>query len=230
MTEIKSKVIKSQNLDDALSLEAKLNMSDSAHVDFGFDKKIIHSQDFQLKTEADDVLKKALLDADKIKKRAKQIYLDVEKRVRESEAKGYEDGRQEGLQALTEMALNLQKKNQEVLAKLEKQALELVFEMGRKVIGESFVASNEALLGMIRQALQAVMGNQLVVLVHPLDYQRIQAEQKNLMTALHGSQTLILKPAETVQPNSCLIESEMGTLEANLEKQLLAIKNALGVS
>lgn len=230
MTEIKKKVIKSAQMDEDLSLESKLGLKDSAHYDTSAPKKIIHSQGQESRGQAEEVYKKAIEEADKIKKRAKQIYLDVENRVKEAEKRGFADGREQGLQALTEMALTMQKKNQEIIKQLEVQALELVYEMGRKVIGDCFQASNEALLSMVRQALQASMGNQLMVLVNPQDYQRIQNEQTSLMQALHGSQTLILKAAETVKLHGCVVESEMGTLEADLELQLTAMKKALGVA
>lgn len=227
---MKKKVIKSAKMDEDLSLESKLGLKDSAHYDLSAPQKIIHSQSQPSRGQAEEVFRKATEEADKIKKRAKQIYLDVEKRVKEAEQRGFADGREQGLQALTEMALTMQKKNQEIIKQLEKQALELVYEMGRKIIGECFQTSDEALLSMLRQALQSSMGNQLVLLVNPKDFQRIQSEQTSLVQALHGSQTLILKPAETVKLHGCIVESEMGTLEANLESQLAAIKKALGVS
>lgn len=230
MSGSKKKVIKADQLENELSLEDRLNLKDKVYSEQSFqDAKIISSDKSRSKASADEIIQKAEEEADRIKKHAKKIYLEVEKRVDEASAKGYEDGREEGVQALTDLAIRMQKKNQEIVKSLEKQAVQLVYEIARKVIGDAFVSSEDVLLGMIRQALQSSMGEQLVILVNPEDYQKIQDKQSKLMSVLHGSQTLVLKPAETVKKNSCIIESEMGTLEANLENQLKAIGQALGV-
>lgn len=224
------KILKKENLDDEVSLAARLDMGDYFGAGEDSEKKVLSEIELARIRQRDAVLHKAQEEAVEIRERAKKIYLQVEDRIREAKEQGYADGREEGLASLTELLTTIRQNNIELFAGLEKEALKLVYEIAHKLIGDAFKITEDALLGMIQQALTASMGNALTILVHPDDYERLKTSQARLMANLHGSQVLTLRPAETVKLNSCVIESELGTVEANLDSQLIAIKKVLGLT
>lgn len=224
------KILKKERLDEEVSLASRLEMHEAALSGNGLGAgKVLSAEDLRLNVERRTLIDAAKRDADAIRERAKALYLEVENRIKVAEEKGFKDGREEGLASLTESLVKIRDDNVKLMAGLEKQSVGLVYEIARKIIGEAFQTSEDALVGMIRQALAASLGNTLCVFVNPADYERIKAQQPKIISALHGSQTLSLRPAEAVKPNCCLVESELGTVEANLEMQLKSIAKALGL-
>lgn len=224
------KILKRDRLDEDLSLETKLTLDDIAQTTQSLkNRKVLSQEVVSQKNQTEKILQQAQKEAQDIKEKAKRLYAQVEEKIAEAKKLGFEQGREEGQASVTETMVQLKEEHRRLIEDLEDQAVTMIYEMGRKIIGDSFQTSNEALLGMIRQALQASMGNQLTVFVHPEDFEKIKNSQAKLMNVLHGNQVLHLKPSEKVKINSCLIESELGTVEANLESQLAAIARALGI-
>lgn len=224
------KILKKERFDEDVSLVSRLEMQEAVISPSGIGAgKVVSAEDLRLGAERRASIESAKRDAEAIRERAKALYLEVENRVKAAEDKGFHEGREKGLADVTEALVKIRADNVKLMAGLEKQSLTLVFEIARKVIGDAFKASEEALAGMIRQALSASLGNSLTVFLNPADYERIKASQPKIISALHGSQALNLRPAEAVKPDCCLVESELGTVEADLELQLKAIAKALGL-
>jgi len=224
------KLLKKEKLDEDLSLGARLDMNEfTSAMPEDSERKVISQSELSYRGLRDEILGQARVEAGVIKEHAKKLYLQVEDKVREASEQGFVDGREAGLASVTEMLTKIAKQNEDAMASLEKGTLKIVFEIASRLIGDAFKVSDEALLGMIRQALSASLGNELTVLLNPADFERVKASQSTLIAALHGSQVLKLRPAEPVKLNSCVVESELGTIEADLELQLKAIKKALGL-
>lgn len=228
--ESRPKIIKAQSVEKDLDLAAQLDMTGLAETSTGLDdKKVLSASDFELSVRGREILAKVHREAQGIMDRAKQLYLKVEEKVHEAKNQGFKEGREEGLASVTELLVRTREENLKRATSYEKEALKLIFELARKIIGDSFQMSEESLVAMIRQVLSQSTGSELVVLLHPTDFERVKKEQSRLMTELHGSQKLSLRPTETVRPNSCVVESELGSIEADLETQLAVLKNVLGV-
>ena len=221
------KIIKKDQHDQDISLASRLDLKDFTESSAASDKKVVSREDLIAKTVASEIVKKAQAEAGGIKQNAKAIYLQVEDKMREAKEKGFAQGRQEGLASVTQELLTIKKNQRQLLAELEKNALGLIYEIAQKIIGDNLQTSEAALMGMIRQALQSALGNQLVLYIHPQDMERIKSQNADLLNALQTSQSLNIKSSENVKPLGCVIESELGTIDAQLEYQLSAIKKAL---
>jgi flagellar biosynthesis/type III secretory pathway protein FliH len=229
--ESKSKIIKGSETGERIKLADQLAMSDSsALVAEVLDRSVLTAAEAGQIKKRDEIVKKALIEAKAIRDRAHQLHAKVEEVVRQSHKKGYEAGREEGLASVTETLVKLKAEHEKLLANLEKEAVALVYEIARKLLGDVLRTQDEALLGMVRQALSASMGQHITVFLHPEDFQRVRGHDAELMSATTGVQSLLIKPLESVRPSGCLIESDLGTIEADLEKQLAAIAKALGLA
>lgn len=224
-----SKIIKKNDVDDNVSLETLLDMKELAGVFDEDDQKILSPAEAAIKVKAREILQKAIKDAQIIRKHAKKIYLQVQDKQEEARKAGFEQGRMEGLASVTESMARVLKMKEELVNKLERHALTLVYDIAQKIVGETLKLSDESLVSMVKQALQSVMGNELTLYVSPPDYERIKKHSSQLMSVLQATQTIQIKPSEHVKPNGCIIESELGTIDAQLEYQLEAIRKALEI-
>ena len=227
--EKKSKIIKRDQVDEYISLEARLNIDEFQESKKTIDKKVISKSELSDHQKAGDIIKKAREDATLIKNKAKEIFLQVEEKMAQAKKEGFEQGRQEGLATVTEELAKIEQNHKDFLESIEKESIGLVYEIAKKIMGDNLKTSDEALVGMVRHALQSSMGDQLTLYVHPSDYERIKDKESQLMSVLQASQTLSIKATENVQESGCVIESELGTIDAQLDYQLQAIKKALGV-
>lgn len=225
---MEGKILKRDAIEDGLDIESRLELDDAILVNVPqSDSKIQTPTDLKEQKKAQNLVGVALEEARAVKERAKALYQSIDQKMREARQQGYDEGYREGLREATELQVRLKLENEKIFKTLERDMLELVFEIAHKVIGDAFRASDDALLGMIRQAMQSSMGNKLVVLVNSSDFERVKQHEMQLMGILHASQSLMIRPSETVTPGSCVIESELGTIEALLEDQLAAIKKAV---
>lgn len=223
-----SKIIKNKDVSEKVSLESQMDLESPSSTSVA-SKKILSKQDMQAKEQAQDIVEQAKKDATRIREAAKRLFSQVEDRVKSAIDQGYEQGKEQGVQEMTAAVVQFEKKFQEVVDDLESQSLKLIYDITSKVLGDRIQHDDEALLEYIKQALRSSMGNELTLFVNPDDFERIKTKEKSLTGQLLAMQTLQLKASENVKPSSCVIESEMGSIEADLEKQLEAIKNALGV-
>lgn len=224
-----SKIIKKTDVEKEVSLEARLDMEDPELTGLASDRKVISREDMEGFDRARKIIEEAREKARIIKEGARDLFRQIEQKVAQSQKEGFEKGRQEGLARVTETLATIKKQNQQFLAGLEKKCLALVYEISQKVIGDTLKISDEALLEMIRRALQSAMGHDLTLFIHPQDFDRVKANEKQLLASIETVQTLNLKPSENVKPGGCVIESELGTIDAELDYQLEAIARALGV-
>lgn len=104
----------------------------------------------------------------------------------------------------------------------------LALQIARKVVAGE-LAQNDAAIGrIVAQALQSArLGRAVVVRIHPEDAPGLQERFPSLLAAAGRSEGLVLRPDPALARGDCVIESELGTIDARLETQLAAIERAL---
>lgn len=226
-----SKILKHDEIENALSIEARLATDEAVLSNFVLPDPNISSQGELKDAKKAQVLVGAAMDEAKaIKERAKALYRNIDQKAKEAKQKGHDEGYREGLGEATELQVRMKVEMEKLLKTIERDALDLVFEIAHKILGDAFKTDETALVGMIRQALQSSMGDKLVIHVNAADFEKIKARESQLMTALHSMQMLQIKSSETVPLGGCVIESELGTIEALLDDQIAAIKRAVEIA
>lgn len=224
-----SKIIKKGDIDKEVGLASRLDMGDTAESVSTLGKKIIFEEDLHDMKQANKIIDKAMSEAGLIRKKAKELYLEIEAKVAKERKLGFDQGYEDGKGTVTERLVEIQKQNEEFLKKVEKQVLNLVCEISEKIIGERIQISDQALLGMVKQALLAVMGNKLTIYLNQEDLDRLRTQEPKLTACLDAMQTMSLRAAANIAKGGCVIESELGTIDAQLEIQINAIRRVLGI-
>jgi type III secretion protein L len=105
-------------------------------------------------------------------------------------------------------------------ASAEPEMIRLSTAIARKIVGEELRISPEAIVAIVREALAAGRhGRQVVVRVHPSAVARVRAGV---------GPDVQVRATESVAPGGCVIESEFGIVDAQLDTQLRVIERALG--
>ncbi len=222
------KILKKEDVESRLDLNDELGAPNRVSVSAPR-SKVLSPTDLKESKQASAIIQAAQEEASRIKDKARDIMARVEGEAKKAMEQGYKDGRDEGLASVTEMLATAQHQKEITLKNFEKDIIRLVYDIAEKIIGRDLEEREGAVVDLISQALQVATGQNIIILVNPSDLDAVKKNHAHLMQVLDASRSIQLRGSEKVAPHGCLIETEIGTIDAQLSTQLDAIKKALGI-
>lgn len=182
-------------------------------------QRVLKATDAALLHEAQDILEAARVRAAELEQAARQAY---DRRVEEGYRDGLEQGRLEHAEKLLETIMS----SVEFIEGIEATVVRVVTEAVRKVIGD--LGDDERIVRIVRTALVAVRSQQRVVVrVAPADERAVTEALGAMLQSAPGSASFLDVVADPrLDRGACLLESELGVVDASLETQLKALENA----
>ncbi|MBQ9105766.1 MAG: type III secretion system stator protein SctL, partial [Mailhella sp.] len=108
---------------------------------------------------------------------------------------------------------------------IESTLVSVVTQAIRKIIGD--MDDKERIVSIVRNALGVVRGQQKVtVRVAPADEPAVSEALAAMTSAASGSAFLTVVADARLERDSCILESELGVVDASLSTQLRALENA----
>ncbi len=168
---------------------------------------------------------------------AAQLAEDVATLKTAAETKGFEAGHTKGWQeaqsqthsilaALAEMTRSAEAAFSRESSQLAEQCTDIVSEVLTKIAGP-LLGSREAALGAVMQVLQRIKdGREIVIKVSPRDLPALQLAQENLASSLGGRRFTLVADSQ-VTAGGCIVETQLGSLDARLDVQLRTMCEAL---
>ena len=179
---------------------------------------LLKAADYTRFVAAEELLVMARKEAEAIRQAAKEAY-DAEKQ------RGYAEGLVEGKMEMAERMLDTISSGVDYLEGLEGTIVDLVMNAMSKVI-DGF-DDKTRVLGIVRKALGYVRSQKRVVLrISPEDADIVQAELATLLRDFPGVGILDVAPDPRLASGACILESELGLIDASLEVQLAGIRRA----
>ncbi len=152
--------------------------------------------------------------------------------------KGYQAGEKSGLKMAEEKIDAMVEKVAKTLEELaqlrhqmalegEKDLVKLAIEIARKLVHREIHIDEKIILSLVRVALEQLTGSgRIIVFAHPSDYKVLR---KNLdeVSSANTETTLVFKIDEKLDRGDCLIESELGIVDARISEQFQEIEKGL---
>ncbi|MDR2451625.1 MAG: HrpE/YscL family type III secretion apparatus protein [Candidatus Accumulibacter sp.] len=141
---------------------------------------------------------------------------------------GYQDGIMAGKLEYSAKILETVMSSVEYLENLETSIVRIVGEVTRKLIGE--MDREEVIVRLVRQALNSVRSERKVLIrVAARDEATVRRDLAALLQQRDGGAAgfLDILADPELSPGSCILESEMGVIEASLETQLKNMERTL---
>lgn len=169
--------------------------------------------------EAAAVLEAAKQRAEAIRQKAEEAY---EVRKEEGYRDGLDEGRLENAEKLMETAMS----SVAFIEGIETTLVDVVVQSLRKIMGG--IPPEERIVGIIRQALTTVRNQQRVtVRVAPADEVAVREAFASMLQRVPGESSFLdLLVDARLDRGACILESEMGVMDASVETQLQAMENA----
>ena len=139
----------------------------------------------------------------------------------------YNEGRESALTEFTEIITAAYEKRETALGEVEQDVLKLSIKLAEKIIGREIKNDPKTIADIVANALRNIRQQQrLTVRIHPLDLPKIEEFKSTFAQA--GRMTFLdFEPDPKVNSGGCIIESEVGTVDARLETQLKILERAL---
>lgn len=143
-------------------------------------------------------------------------------------AEAREAGRQEGLAQVTELLLKAKTEAGALVTGAEREIVKLALAMAEKIIGRALETNPETILHVAAQAIESFrQQRELVLRVNPQDVELLRNSRKRLMEMLCRTKDIQVREDPEVSSGGCIIETEVGTVDAQLRTQLQMLEQAL---
>lgn len=181
------------------------------------------------------VIKRSVLEAEdeaasivaRANQEAARIRADAEHAARELHERTYRETKENCLAEWMENLIAARATRDTALAEVERDALRLAVRIAEKIIGRELEQNPEAIADITAAAIRhARQHEMLTIRINPADELHVQEHRARLETT-GRARLLDIVPDGRVRPGGCIIESESGTVDAELETQLRVIERAL---
>jgi type III secretion protein L len=184
-------------------------------------KNKIPKKDFEAVIASITLLEEAQKEAKAIIEKA---HLEA-KAIHES---AYKKGFEEGLEPYNTHILYFDDRIKTLRHELQKAILPLVMQTTRQIVGEGLNNFPEMIVDVVTKAIKAVSGShQVKLFVNKADLAVLEEKKLDLQQLFERIEIFTIEERKDVEKGGCIIQTEKGILNANLENQYIALENAL---
>jgi len=139
--------------------------------------------------------------------------------------RGYEEGIEEAKLEQAEQMIENVSRTIDYFGKVESRMVDLVMQALRKIISD--FNDEERVLITVKNVLSVVRNQkQMTLRLNPNQVEMVKARVNDLLANYPGVGYLDIVADSRLKPDSCILESDIGLVEASMEGQLEALKNA----
>lgn len=170
--------------------------------------------------DAKEVLDKVLADAQKYKKEVAQ---ECEKLKEHAEQEGFAAG----YQKWAEQIANLENEIVKVRQDLEKMLVPVALKAAKKIVGREIELSEDTIVDIVSSSLKTVSQHKkITIYVNKKDLDALEKGRSRVKEVFEALEVLSLRERSDVVRGGCIIETEGGIINAQLENQWNALEKA----
>lgn len=186
----------------------------------GPDSKVIPAEEFSTLMSANEVL-------EAVKKDAENYRLQVLKECEKLKEAAQQEGFEEGFRQWLEHVAALEDEVVQVRKDLEKMLIPVALKAAKKIVGREIELSDETIVDIVSNALKQVAQHKKVTIyVNPKDLERLEHSRMRLRKIFESLEVLSLRPRNDITLGGCVIETEGGIINAQIENQWRSIEQA----
>lgn len=130
------------------------------------------------------------------------------------------------VQSMTRAIAEIQNLRQEIYHSIEREVVELALSIARKVVCQEIKINPEVVVCVAREALSQVdVPGKIKIRLNPADLQFITSAQGRISEILHQMDNVTLEAEEGIASGGCLIETNLGDIDARIEKQFQVVED-----
>ncbi len=183
--------------------------------------KVIPAEAFSTLLEAQDV-------SEQVRKDAALYRIEVaeqcEKIKEEAYKEGFEHGYAEWVKKITELELEIIRVHEDT----QKMIVPVALKAAKKIVGRELETRNTAVVDIIVNSLKAVAQHKKIkIFVNKKDYESLEKNRDRIKDVFENLEALSIIPQDNVATGGCIIETESGIMNAQLENLWMILENAV---
>lgn len=191
---------------------------DSVHI--APKKKIIPADEFSKMLDASEVVEHVKQDVERYKK---QVAKECEQLKELAQKQGYE----EGFHKWAEHVAALEGEIIQVRKDLEKMLVPVALKAAKKIVGREIELSDDTIVDIVSNSLKSVSQHKrITIYVNRKDLEQLEANRVKLKGLFESLEALSLRERADINPGGCIIETEGGIINAQIENQWKALESA----
>jgi type III secretion protein L len=139
--------------------------------------------------------------------------------------RGFEEGQEEArLEQAEQMIVNVSR-TVDYFSKVEGRVVDLVMQAVQKIVSD--FSDDDRVLTTVKNVLSVVRNQkQMTLRLHPQQVEMVKGRVNELLAAYPGVGYLDIVADHRLKLDACILESEIGLVEASMEGQLAALRGA----
>lgn len=183
-------------------------------------KKVIPAKEFSSLEKADKLLKEVKKEAAAYKK---ECLIEAET-IKEQ---AFQEGFQEGLTSVNKHLFALDQELKAIRNDVQKKILPLALKAARKIIGEELKLHPDRIVDIVLNSLKPVTQHRkIIIYVNKVDLQELEDNRSRIKKIFEHLENLSIQERADIEPGGCMIETEAGIINAQLENQWRALESA----
>jgi type III secretion protein L len=195
-------------------------LSEDKEISLSTTQKILPAKEFSTLLEAEEVLSRAQEEALKYRKK---VVEECELQKEQSAKEGFE----EGLLQFNKQIAYLEKEIVRQREEIQKSIVSLATAAVKKIIGKELKTHPEVIVDLVSTALKPVKQHRRVTIyVNSDDLAIVEKHRPQIKDLFEHLENLSIQAREDITKGDCIIETEAGIINAQLDNQLLALEQA----
>lgn len=184
------------------------------------DTKILPAEAFSTLASGIDVIEQVKKDADAYRL---QVTAECEKLKEQAQREGFEEGYKKWAEAVARLETEIANVRKE----MEKVLVPVALKASKKIVGREIEQSETAIVDIVSNTLKAVSQHKnITIYVNKQDLAALEANRNKLKQLFESLEVLSIRERGDVAPGGCIIETEAGIINAQLENQWRILENA----
>jgi type III secretion protein L len=182
--------------------------------------KIVPAEEFSKLVEAETILTTLRKDLAQFKQ---ELFKEAET-IKEQKAK---EGFEEGLARFNQHVLAMDHSIEQLRQEMREHILPLALKAARKLVGEELKLHPDRIVDIVLNSLKSVTQHKKIkIYVHKSDLNELEAHRPRIKAIFEHLQQLSIQERDDLEPGGCIIETEAGIINAQLETQWRALEAA----
>lgn len=184
-------------------------------------KKVIPKKEFETLKKASSILKEVKNEVISYKK-------SVAKEAETLKEEAYKKGFHEGLLKLNKEILHFSKQIETYTEEMKKKILPIAIKAAKKILGDELRLHKDRIVDIISQAIQPVIQHkQVKIFVNKEDLAILEKNKDKIKNQLENATLFSIQPKDDIEKGGCLIETEAGIINAELENLWRSLTTAM---
>ncbi len=182
--------------------------------------KIIPADELSTLQEAAQVL-------DHIKQDAEKYRLQVAQESEEIKEHAFKEGYEEGFKEWAEHLVQFEKQLEDLHKEMQQVIIPIALKAAKKIVGREIELSEDTIVDIVASNLKAVAQHKrITIYVNKKELDILEKHKPRLRELFEHLESLSIRPRDDIAPGGCIIETEIGIINAQMEHRWQVLEKA----